>query len=69
MPHLCVIAQVPEECPEAVAQLIGQCLEKEVGARPNARQVSVQACTEAGMHDQTSLCIILVIGGMSGIAA
>ncbi len=40
MPHLCVIAQVPEECPEAVAQLIGQCLEKEVGARPNARQVS-----------------------------
>ena len=40
MPHLCVIAQVPEECPEAVAKLIEQCLEKEVGARPNARQVS-----------------------------
>ncbi len=40
MPRLCVIAQVPEECPEAVAQLIEQCLEKEVGARPNARQVS-----------------------------
>ncbi len=40
MPHLCVIAQAPEECPEAVAQLIEQCLEKEVSARPNARQVS-----------------------------
>ncbi len=67
MPHLCVIAQVPEECPEAVAQLIEQCLEKEVSARPNARQVSEPNYFK---HALKLVCmtkhIVFMGGGMAG---
>lgn len=31
--------QVPQECPQAVAELIQQCMMKDAAQRPNARQV------------------------------
>ncbi|DBA87503.1 TPA: protein kinase activity protein [Trebouxia sp. C0004] len=65
--------KVPEECPEVVAQLIGQCLEKEVSARPNARQVynAMQAVLqgEGGLPDEPVRVVNTegsTLGGSSG---
>ena len=37
--HWSVSVQVPEECPQAVANIIHQCMMKDAVQRPNARQV------------------------------